>query len=465
MRRSLIFSIFLVAVVSIAGQAQPNAVEKAHSRKIPLHSTPQRDAAGQATAEQKAAIKAGLQKQFALFRRSIAAVVPAGSAKTVPEIQTLERQKVAVQSLRVRSNAVPVAPSKLATPPATPNVVPVAPLKLATPPATPTPANQRATATRSTVAVGAALPQERQAAASSATPPTYPTPNPKDVMSHAAILCRTAQIYRVNNSASGVVFTQDPAYNDYIIQGCGFGTQTGQVYLSGAVSNGRIPMIVKQWGPEQIEAQVLPGLTGVRDGWPDLIVEVPGSGRAKFPNNRFYAQRQSVPLATVPLNAAHLANSKSADFEYCPAGNNIGGCMFFYSGGPITSPSNGVDRDSALTGNSFDPGEDIYDFSQLAPGFVLEGAGIYWYGDSETMCKDWADEVKNGDSVEYSTQGKYSVWRKGKAQVVVDWGVDQCTWKWLGFLPISRFHGSGYSLVVYVKGPIGLDPWTGNPKY
>lgn len=224
-------------------------------------------------------------------------------------------------------------------------------------------------------------------------------------------------------------------------------------------------MIVKQWGPEQIEAQVLPGLSGVRDGWPDLIVDVPGSGRAKFPNNRFYAQRQSVPLASIPQNAAHLANSKSAEIEYCRDGNNIGGCMFFYSGGPITSPSNGVDRDSALTGNSFDPGEDTYDFSQLAPGFVLQGAGVYWYGDSQTLCRDWSDMTKNGDTVEYSTNGLYRVSRQGKSSVVVDWGVDQCKLKFLGILEVSHFYGSGYSLVVYVKGPIGLDPWTGNAKY
>ena len=45
-------------------------------------------------------------------------------------------------------------------------------------------------------------------------------------------ICPAPQIHAVNGKTSGVVFTQDPQYNDYIITGCGFGTQEGQVYLS-----------------------------------------------------------------------------------------------------------------------------------------------------------------------------------------------------------------------------------------
>jgi len=47
--------------------------------------------------------------------------------------------------------------------------------------------------------------------------------------------------------------------NDYIISGCGFGSQAGQLYLSGAITGGRINLVVKQWSDTQIEAAVQPG--------------------------------------------------------------------------------------------------------------------------------------------------------------------------------------------------------------
>ncbi len=139
-----------------------------------------------------------------------------------------------------------------------------------------------------------------------------------------ATICTTAQVYSVNNATTGVVFTQDPAYNDFIISGRCFGIQGGEVYLSGAITGGRINMVVSEWGPNQIRAKVQPGLTGVLDGWPDLIVVPVGNPPIKFPNNRFYAQRQSVLLSNIPVNYAHLANvaipKDTTNFGtgYCP---------------------------------------------------------------------------------------------------------------------------------------------------
>lgn len=437
----------LAAVLgSLSGPAQQSVSAPANKarRLPPINSTPKRDAAGPANAAAKAAINAGLEKQFAAFRKSAPILMFHGQteAKNIPEIQVLERQKTFVESLRsqsITSQTKLVAPANSSAP------------------------ARSATATKPVLGA-AAEPSGNHALTSSPTPPPTGSSRPGAVLSSNARICRTAQIYSVNNATSGVVFTQDPAYNDYIIQGCGFGNQGGRVYLSGAVTNGRISMVVKQWGPEQIEAVVLPGLAGVLDGWPDLVVEPAGNPPAKFPNCRFYAQRQSVPLSTIPQNAARLANSKAAEIEYCPAGNNLNGCMFRYSGGPLSNVANGVDRDSGLSGSSFDPGEDVYDFSQLAPGFILEGAGPSWYADSEAICKLWAEGARVGDSFDYSTQGHYGASLKGKNQVVVDWGVDQCAWRWLGIFSVSNFYGAGYSLTVYVKGPIGVDPWTGKPK-
>jgi hypothetical protein len=145
-------------------------------------------------------------------------------------------------------------------------------------------------------------------------------PQSSNPLAHAPAptkFCPAPQIHAVNGKSSGVVFTQDPTYNDYIISGCGFGAQEGQVYLSGAISNGRIDLVLKpgHWNDTQIEATFKPGLTGVLDGWPDLIVApLPaGSPTAKFPNSRFYAQRQSVLLPNIPQQYATLANVPVGD--------------------------------------------------------------------------------------------------------------------------------------------------------
>jgi len=296
-------------------------------------------------------------------------------------------------------------------------------------------------------------------------------------------------INSVQNASSPVVFTQDPAYNDYIITGCDFGIgEGGQVYLSGAVTGGRIDMTVLQWSSTQIEAVVKWGLTGVLDGWPDLIVVPPGGGTpAKFPNTRFYAQRQSVLLPSIPQRYVHLDPEQVGDSTHGFGTGYCGGpdlmhlfpCIAFNGGYPLdgvsnggpseksapsTSVSNAVDRDGAEL--KFNPGQDTYDLSYLPPGFAIDWFTARWYYWSESVCEMWADEgsQKPGDGINWdpAPASQYNVQQKG-TQIVVDWGVDHCSWKWLGMFNVDDEYNAGYSLIVYVKGPIGVDPWTGQP--
>jgi len=328
-------------------------------------------------------------------------------------------------------------------------------------------------------------PSERQAPTAAAQYQPISSPNSKFAQLPVnATICTTAQVYSVNNATTGVVFTQDPAYNDFIISGRCFGIQGGEVYLSGAITGGRINMVVSEWGPNQIRAKVQPGLTGVLDGWPDLIVVPVGNPPIKFPNNRFYAQRQSVLLSNIPVNYAHLANvaipKDTTNFGtgYCPGPDqmHLFPCISFNAGPPIDgitnepslrgtasqNVSNAVDRDGGR--NSFDAGEDVYQLTSLAPGFVVDYFGVFWYAWSESICKGWQAEgsEKPGDSIDYETIGTYGWYQKSSSELVVDWGVDHCKWRWLGIFNVDDEYNSGYSLQVYVKGPIGVDPWTGH---
>jgi len=464
----------------------------------PIRSNAKRDAASPADAAAMAAMKSKLDAQLAAFRQkfpSAASVHIPTTQPDPPEIQTLRRQMIFVQSVHAQTS--------LARPPATTqpgsgsqttlmssSAVAQKPLLVTTPGQTTlaTTAGQPSLrqAPSSSVQqqpnrtpVGAAAPplaitiagppSERQAPSSSANYQP-PSGNPGMVASSGVKICLTAQIYRVNNAISSVVFTQDPAYNDYIITGCGFGNQGGQVYLSGAVTNGRINMVVKQWGPNQIEAVVQPGLSGVLDGWPDLMVVPAGNPPAKFPNCRFYAQRQSVPLLGIPQSYAHLANvpvntTNSFGTNYCPGPDqmHLYPCIAFNAQPPLSNVANAVDRDGGRS--EFNSGEDVYDLSYMTPGFVIDYFWADWYAWSESVCLGWVAEgsEKLGDSIAYSTQGHYSQYLKSSSQIAVDWGVDHCAWRWVGIFNVDDEYNSGYSLQVYVKGPIGVDPWTGKP--
>lgn len=310
-------------------------------------------------------------------------------------------------------------------------------------------------------------------------------------------VCLGAQIYTVNgvdraeNASNPVVFTQDPAYNDYIITGCGFGSGEGkqEVYLSGAVTGGRINMTILQWSPTQIEAVVQWGLTGVLDGWPDLnVVPADGGAPAKFPNCRFYAQRQSVLLPGIPQQYVHLASEQVGDgthgfgIGYCPGPDlmHLFPCISFNGGypldgvsngnstvksGPSTNVTNAVDRDGGQL--KFNPGEDVYDLGYLAPGFAIDWFAGHWYYWSESVCEMWAaeDSEKPGDSINWdpAPASQYNWYQKSSTEIAVDWGVDHCAWRWLGMFNVDDEYNAGYSLEVHVTGPIGVDPWTGHP--
>jgi hypothetical protein len=406
----------------------------------PMTSNPKRDASPVADAATKAEIKSKLEAQLAASSRRSASpqkVTPKPEQSDSPEVQALQKQRIFFESLRSQPST---AKDRLVSARA-PNLA----LRPGQSPADPK--------------LIAAPPQSK--------------------------LCLTAQIHSVNGATSNVTFTQDPADNDYIISGCDFGSQEGKVYLSGAVSGGQINLVVKQWTDTQIEAVVHPGLTGVLDGWPDLIVAPPSGSPAKFPNCRFYAQRQSVILPSIPQQYATLANVTVGDSKhgfgtmYCPGPgvNHLFPCVAYNAGPPVDGITNGhdhrndpsqqvsnaVDRDGGQL--EFNSGEDVYDLSSMAPGFEVDYPNVFWYAWTEDVCEGWASDAfpkKPGDSVGYDTEGHYAFFKKTKTKVVVDWGVDHCAWRWLGVFRVDDWYNSGYSLQVYVKGPIGIDPWTGH---
>lgn len=468
--------------MSAQGTSPASVSAQSNLAKLPpIHSTPQRDAARPADPAARTEMKKRVETQVATFTQSAARSTSAASTQAlgeVAEVQSLKRQKMFVETLRNQSGVM------LPT---------IGAQQTGTLPKTGSATGSAAASTPSLLPPPAGKPAVQQAPTSAAQHQQHTGLNPKFSESANAKLCLTTQIYNVNgvnsaaNAVNPVVFTQDPANNDYIISGCGFGSQEGgQVYLSGAITGGRINMTVLQWTPTMIEAVVQRDLKGVLDGWPDLIVVPPGGGQpAKFPNCRFYAQRQRVLLPNIPQNYARLANVQVGDgthgggVMYCPGPDvtHLFPCISFNAGPPLdgvtnepslrgqtsTPVSNAVDRDGGQL--QFSAGEDVYELTSLAPGFAIDGFYANWYAWSASTCKGWAAEgdVKFGDSLDYNTDGHYQFYRKGN-YTIVDWGVDHCALRFLGTKIFGNDeYNSGYSLTVHVAGPIGVDPWTGQP--
>jgi hypothetical protein len=411
-------------------------------RMPPVTSNAKRDASQAANAAEKLKIRSQVKSQLLATRQRTGGSgkgVSAGSHADVPEIRALQQQMTFVSSLRTQGALT----NKALLVSQNPNQVRIQP-------------------------------------PGSSNPMLHAPPPSK--------ICPAPQIHAVNGKTSGVVFTQDPKYNDYIITGCGFGTQEGQVYLSGAISTGRINMAVKtgMWSDTQIEVMFLSGLTGVLDGWPDLIVTPVGSSAIKFPNSRFYAQRESVPLPFIPQQYVTLANVTVVDAQqqdgtkYCPGPDlsHLFPCIAFNAGPPLDGITNGHDErnvpsqqvsnavDRNGDRNEFSPGQDVYDLSSMAPGFEIDYSTVFWYAWTSDVCEGWASDAtpkKIGDSVGYDTEGHYNWYEKTKTKIVVNWGVDHCAWRWLGMFRVDDWYNSGYSLQVHVVGPIGIDPWTGHP--
>src|ERR1700687_4537342 len=152
----------------------------------PMTSSPKRDASPAADAATKAEIKSKLKAQLAASSRRSASpqkVTPKPEQSDGPEVQALQKQRIFLESLRSQ----------------------------------PSTAKDRL--------VSARTPNLALHPGQSPADPKLMAPPP------LSKLCLTAQIHSVNRATSNVTFTQDPADNDYIISGCDFGSQEGEVYL------------------------------------------------------------------------------------------------------------------------------------------------------------------------------------------------------------------------------------------
>ncbi|HKF22063.1 MAG TPA: hypothetical protein VKE93_10860 [Candidatus Angelobacter sp.] len=265
------------------------------------------------------------------------------------------------------------------------------------------------------------------------------------------------------------IFTPGPLFGPYTIKGCGFGWQMGNVYLTGAFNAGKIPLQVQMtggggakkaparasWTDTLIIVTVDPNLTGEIDQSNVTLVVEPVSGPPiTKPGNDFMALRETVELATIPQAKVQFTQlgpvSKGASPTTAPSatlGPNPPGFDLLYF-----TPSNiptGMSAEVFRGGTTvfFPDGYDYYDLHPLATGFFVESFQLH-YDPDPTNC----------DADTAGARGSWSATFDSKDNIRVSWKEVRCHQAWMGTYPDVW---SEYALNVFVRGPRGIDPWTG----
>lgn len=259
--------------------------------------------------------------------------------------------------------------------------------------------------------------------------------------------CLMPEIVLVNGRAAEAVFTPQPPDNFYRIEGCGFGTKPGEVWIQSDSSTMHLRLHASDaWSDTEINARLDPKFSGFNDSPVKLIVQRADGIRLELSGCRFLAVRgpatvlKTIPASWVKLDAtmASLHPIRQLEFLSPPlVGEEV--------------PRDAV-KASALVvradTDQFGSGTDYYDFSALPSGWTVESLQIQRY---PGICPGDVTRVEDLD-------GWKTVFDAHGFKVM--WSSNSCS----SFVPpVFRFSmtSSEYVVKVWVIGPIGTEAVTG----
>jgi len=280
-------------------------------------------------------------------------------------------------------------------------------------------------------------------------------------------VCQTPTIFDVNKQTKNAVFTPELEYDSYVIRGCMFGKQPGQIYLVGRFNAQQINLQSQYWSDTEIDARVDPKTSGEQDQQNvTLIVAPAGAGQVKMTGFEFVAARSNpaVLLSSIPQNwVTHSGWSENfgqpnLDFQSpVKPGSNAPPSMSGYSVYVLRSAS-----------KKFSPGSDTYT-PQLAPGWTFDSAQMTSIG-TPPSCPGVVTYKESFGFSQADMEKIMPDWTKVQRNAVrVDAADTSCS----GFIPIappfvywtySNTTGSSYGLKIWAKGPRCTDPYTGMPQ-
>lgn len=276
----------------------------------------------------------------------------------------------------------------------------------------------------------------------------------------------------VDGQKSGVLFSPIAgAEGTFVIQGCGFGSTLGQVYLNGVrypsgpamyhpmgVALGQVNFQVPAngWSDRQIVAQIDPNAGGLYDtNNVTLVVKTAGGQLYQATGFNFAAAYDFQTLTSVPQSPSAVTLQPAAVND--STGSSV--LPLYETPWIYSSPQHtlGVDRNRisfTLPGSyTFPGGTDAYQF-HFAPGFRLANNGVQLY--HSDMTKADCDTSPSG---QFSTSGSWGINYTSPTSVQISWQEQGC---WPTSNPgnaLNYASVSAYSLWITVWGPRGVSPW------
>ncbi len=264
--------------------------------------------------------------------------------------------------------------------------------------------------------------------------------------------CSDPVIRAVNGKTVGVIFTPQTPNNSYRIEGCLFGETPGNLALEPhpedpAQKIPMIPLIVdgghSSWSANKIEVHLDFHLSNIPDVPVTLVLHLAEGRRIELPGCFFVASRsdpkllESIPASWISLQPSSTRSHSIERLEYVSP--------------PVRGP--GVPADavgasafvSRLDSEDFGAGADVYDFTRLNPGWVVDSVQLQTYA---VACP--------GDPIIRQSTGHWDTQWNGR-KLTVQLQDDVCTSR---VSPSFKFNlsVSQYALKVWVVGPVGTKP-------
>ena len=307
------------------------------------------------------------------------------------------------------------------------------------------------------------------------------TPQPAAARAPAPTKMCMNGIATVDGQKFGVVFMPISGPEGmFVIQGCGFGTKAGEVYLSGlhyvpSASNSRrnilmgpdrLPLRIAQngfpgaqpgkgnwqlgWSDRQIIATIDPGASGYLDSDRVSLVVKTASGQTYTATGfRFFAAREQQKLSSIPAKAIQPGSS------YDTAGHPLMANILSPSAASLVLPGHTVavvrdDNSATFTG-----GADTLELSNsLGPGFQIISVQQFNAALTSAGCQS----VPPGGG-HFTSNGTWNVTATGGGAYLVLWQEQSCATQSTSGPNVSIGSVSAYALDITVIGPRGVNPF------
>ncbi|HEY0803198.1 MAG TPA: hypothetical protein VGD54_20350 [Steroidobacteraceae bacterium] len=278
------------------------------------------------------------------------------------------------------------------------------------------------------------------AASIGTAPATSPTP-PNAAFARGTSICMQPTINAVNGAGSGSYFTQDPSANQYVIEGCGFGSQQGEAHLYGPFAQPVVGLTIQYWSDTAIIATMDANISGEPDhyGNVNLVVAPVGAAQLRASGFTFYAMRELTLLRVMPQSQVTIQQDTDTALHPVP---------HFYES-PIVGwmPSGFTFDVTRIESGRFGSAQDSFNFSNLAPGFYVEKINFSHADMQQASCPNYYVDGNwnsswdaNAHVLQVTTQEQHC---HGLSDYFI--GVDWST--------------SIYFVVAVVVGPKGINPW------